>query len=99
MSKKLSSWGLRAVAALGLFTCAASSTNAQVLYGSIVGTVEDPTGSVVPGAGITITNAATGASREVKADESGRYTASNLLPGDYTMVVTATGFRTLTRTG
>ncbi len=71
----------------------------QVLYGSIVGTVEDPSGSVVPGAKVTLTNTATGSIREVQADEQGRYNALSLPAGAYNMVVTSSGFRTLTRTG
>jgi outer membrane receptor protein involved in Fe transport len=71
----------------------------QVLYGSIVGTVEDPSGAVVPNAALTLTNTATGATREIKGDEQGRYSAVSLLPGTYNLVVTAAGFRTLNRTG
>lgn len=37
---------------------------AQVLYGSIAGTVEDPIGAVVPKAKIVLTNKATGAGRD-----------------------------------
>ncbi|MBL0155593.1 MAG: carboxypeptidase regulatory-like domain-containing protein [Bryobacterales bacterium] len=73
--------------------------SAQVLYGSIVGTVEDPTGAIVPGASITLTNPATGASRESKADDQGRYTVPNVQAGSYSVKVTKPGFRTLTRTG
>ncbi|MBE0656352.1 MAG: carboxypeptidase regulatory-like domain-containing protein, partial [Bryobacteraceae bacterium] len=73
--------------------------SAQVLYGSIVGTVEDPTGAVVPGATITISNPATGLTRETKADEQGRYTVPNILPGSYELKVASQGFRTSTRTG
>ena len=71
----------------------------QVLYGSIVGTVEDPSGAVVPNAALSLTNAGTGATREIKADEQGRYTAASLSPGTYSLKITAPGFRTLTRTG
>ncbi len=38
----------------------ALSVSAQVLYGALVGRVEDPSGAIVPGAKITITNKATG---------------------------------------
>ncbi len=69
----------------------------QVLYGSIVGTVEDQTGAVVPRATITITNKATGVTRETTADEAGRYSLVNVLPGGYDLKVTASGFRPLTR--
>ena len=71
----------------------------QVLYGSIVGTVEDPSGAVVPGAKITLTQTGTGSVREIQADEQGRYNALSLPAGSYDMVVTSSGFRTLTRTG
>ncbi len=70
----------------------------QVLYGSIVGTVEDPTGSVVPKAKVTLTSKATGTSREVAADDAGRYSLLNVLPGAYDLKVTSAGFRTLTQT-
>ncbi len=78
---------------------AALPAHAQVLYGSIVGTIEDPSGAIVPGASITATNTQTGAAREAKADEQGRYTLVNVLPGTYSLLVTAPGFRSLTRTG
>ena len=86
-----------AVLLLALLTSAPA--NAQVLYGSIVGTVEDPTGAVVPGATVTLTNPATGAVREIKADDQGRYTVPNLQAGTYDLKVSSQGFRTLTRTG
>jgi len=78
---------------------ASAPANAQVLYGSIVGTVEDPTGAVVPGATITLTNPSTGATREIKADDQGRYSVPNLQAGTYDLKVASQGFRTLTRTG
>ncbi len=73
--------------------------SAQVLYGSIVGTVEDPTGAVIPGATLSLTHVATGNVREITTDNQGRYTAVNMPAGSYTVVATAPGFRTLTRTG
>ncbi|MBI4908541.1 MAG: TonB-dependent receptor [Acidobacteria bacterium] len=84
---------------LCLLACAALSAHAQVLYGSIVGTVEDPTGAVVPGASVSATNIETAAVRETKSDAQGRYSLVSVLPGAYKIVITATGFRSLTRTG
>lgn len=78
---------------------AAAPIQAQVLYGSIVGAVEDPSGASVPGATVTITNTQTAATRESKADDQGRYTLISLLPGTYSLAVSAPGFRTITRTG
>lgn len=70
----------------------------QVLYGSVVGTVSDPTGAVVPNATVTLTSKDTGVAREAKSDEGGRYSFVNVLPGKYDVKVTAPGFRTLSQT-
>ena len=87
------------IATLFVSIFAAMPASAQVLYGSIVGTVEDPTGAVVPGATVTLSNPATGLTREAKADDQGRYTIPNILPGSYEVKVASQGFRTSTRTG
>ncbi len=70
----------------------------QVLYGSVVGTVTDPTGAVIPNATITLTSNETGLSKEAKSDEGGRYSIVNVLPGKYSARVVATGFRTFAQT-
>ena len=71
---------------------------AQILYGSVVGTVTDQSDAVVPNATVTITSKETGQSRTGPTDESGRYSFGNVLPGQYDLKVTANGFRTLTQT-
>jgi hypothetical protein len=83
---------------LSLLTCFSSEAAAQVLYGSVVGTVTDQSNGVVEGATVTITNTATGATREATSDEAGRYTILNLLPGDYRLEVSMVGFTPFTRT-
>ncbi|MCL6507399.1 MAG: carboxypeptidase-like regulatory domain-containing protein, partial [Bryobacteraceae bacterium] len=70
---------------------------AQVLYGSIVGTVTDQSDAVVPQATVTITSRETGMSRETKTDPAGRYALVNVLPGTYQLRISAPGFRTVTR--
>jgi len=67
--------------------------NAQVLYGSLVGTVTDQTGAVVPNATITITNVNTGQTREITTDNAGHYSMPNVLEGTYDLGVKMTGFR------
>jgi hypothetical protein len=77
----------------------APALRAQVLYGSIVGTVTDQSGAVIPNAQIKATNPATGETREVTADAEGRYTIGNVLAGTYEIQISATGFRQVTTTG
>jgi Carboxypeptidase regulatory-like domain/TonB dependent receptor len=74
-----------------------SGAQAQVLYGSIVGTVRDPSAAVLPGATVVVTNLETKATRETVTDATGAYQFRNLQPGTYTVVVQVTGFRTFTR--
>lgn len=69
----------------------------QVLYGSMVGQVEDPSGASIPSATITITNNATGQKREVTSDSAGRFSVTNVLGGTYNVSVKADGFRSLER--
>ena len=91
-------WALLLVA-LVVFSLVCVPASAQVLYGSIVGSVGDQTGAVVPGATVKVTNNATGLSRETTSDASGRFSMLSLLPGTYDVAVTSTGFSTLTREG
>lgn len=86
------------VLALVCLLSATQVANAQVLYGSVIGTVEDASGGLVPGATVTLTNRGTGATRETTTDDAGRYSLLNVLPGIYELRVTAQGFRTLTKT-
>ena len=83
------------VASLGVFV---HQAQAQVLYGSLVGTVTDQTEAVVPGAQVTITSTGTGLTRETTTDEGGRYSFVNVLAGTYEAKITASGFRPVTRT-
>ena len=73
--------------------------SAQVLYGSVVGTVSDPSGAVIPGATVTLTSKQIGVSRTDKTDDGGRYSFVNVLPGNYDVAVSATGFRTFLAQG
>ena len=70
----------------------------QVLYGSLVGAIEDQSNAVVPKASVTITNKATGVTRETTSDDQGRFSLLNVLPGAYDLKIVASGFRTVTRT-
>jgi Carboxypeptidase regulatory-like domain/TonB dependent receptor len=65
---------------------------AQVVGATLTGTVSDPTGAVIPNASISITNIATSVTREATTDAAGLYSAPNLLPGTYSVTISAAGF-------
>ena len=70
---------------------ASGTASAQVLYGSITGTVTDKTGAVVPNASISITNQATGEVRSAKGNGVGEYSVLDVLPGTYTLSIAKVG--------
>ncbi|MBV9500567.1 MAG: TonB-dependent receptor [Acidobacteriaceae bacterium] len=70
----------------------------QTLDGSLVGTVTDPSGAVVPNATVVATDVGTAQTRQDTTDPSGRYNIVNLQPGTYTVTVSAAGFRKLEQT-
>src|SRR5207247_3764499 len=70
----------------------------QSLDTGILGTVTDPNGAVVPGASVTISDAATGLVRTVTTGQEGGYEVRYLRPGNYAVEVRATGFRSERRT-
>jgi len=72
-----------------------SPAHAQVLYGSLVGTVTDESGATVPRASVQATNVSTNQNYKDITDDQGRFTLTDVLPGTYTLNVTAPGFRTL----
>ena len=84
---------------LGIIGYGARPASAQVLYGSIVGTLTDQTGAVIPKATVTVTNTSTGLSRQATTDTAGYYSIPNLLEGTYDVAITATGFKTYTQRG
>ncbi|RZU35423.1 carboxypeptidase-like regulatory domain-containing protein [Edaphobacter modestus] len=67
--------------------------------GTISGIVTDPSGAVVPGAKLTITNMATGVSRESATNGTGYYEVNALTPGKYKILVAQPGFQDLLREG
>src|SRR3989442_965163 len=70
---------------------------AQVVGGSIGGTVTDDTGGTLPGVTITVTNRANGATQVLTTGERGNYRAVALQPAPYSIVAELAGFATLTR--
>jgi outer membrane receptor protein involved in Fe transport len=65
---------------------------AQLTRGTILGTVQDPTGAVVANASVRITNSETGLERSTTTSSDGIYRFPGVEPGVYTVKFTATGF-------
>src|SRR5258708_2773877 len=72
---------------------------AQVLYGSIVGNVKDPSGAAVAGALVTLTSVETRQSRQVTTTEDGGYDFPTIPAGIYELKFAKTGFNTASETG
>lgn len=72
---------------------------AQSFRGTIVGSVKDSTGAVLPGVEITVTNTGTGAQRTAVSGESGDYSVPLLPPGSYSVSAALSGFKTDVRSG
>lgn len=66
---------------------------AQGATGRIIGRVSDPTGAVLSGVKVTLTNQATGVSREAQTSDSGDYSFVNVVPGTYQASFELTGFK------
>jgi hypothetical protein len=67
---------------------------AQRVYGSITGTVTDPTGAVIPGASVVVVEQQTGTQYKAKTDSKGQYRVLQLPVGTYNITVQAPGFET-----
>ncbi|HVJ08327.1 MAG TPA: TonB-dependent receptor [Acidisarcina sp.] len=65
---------------------------AQVAGGTIQGQITDPTGAVLPGAEVTVTQTSTGVSRSALANSAGFYSLPNLQPSIYSVSAGAAGF-------
>jgi len=62
--------------------------------GEIAGEVKDQAGAMVPNAPVTVTNTATNVTRSTLTNDAGLYTFPGLIPGTYSVKVTAPGFET-----
>src|SRR5438094_7568925 len=70
-----------------------ATLSAQFVRGTILGTVSDESGAVIPGAEIVLKNAGTNETKTATTDEAGSYTFPALLPAAYSIQVTRTGFK------
>jgi hypothetical protein len=87
----------RVIVAFALLFCA-SSALAQSATGEIQGTIVDQSGAVLPGVTVTITNTATGATREAITDAGGLFGVPGLPVGPYEVQASLQGFATQRQT-
>src|SRR5213080_3955339 len=69
----------------------------QSTYGSIAGSVTDPSGAAIPDAQVTLTNLGTAEKRTQPTGVDGLYSFVNLLPGNYRIEIEKQGFKRITR--
>ncbi len=74
-----------------LLACASAS--AQIFTAGVSGLVTDPGGAAIPSASVTARNTGNSESRQTNTSDDGRYTFSQLTPGNYELTVESTGFR------
>ncbi len=82
---------VRVFAGIALLT--APAVVAQETTAGLQGTVKDPSGAVVSNATVEVSSPALIGVRKVQTDAAGTYRFAALPPGDYTLTVTAPGFR------
>lgn len=84
---------------LTVLLIAVPSVYAQIVGGSIGGTVRDSSGAAVSGAVVTVKNLETGAARTLTTANDGRFSAPSVPVGEYSVSVARDGFQTQERTG
>ena len=67
--------------------------HAQTSFGTILGTVTDPSQAAIPAVAITVTNNQTGIVRHAETDAVGSYRVESILPGTYTVRAEHAGFQ------
>ncbi|MGB6975727.1 MAG: carboxypeptidase regulatory-like domain-containing protein [Terracidiphilus sp.] len=77
----------------------AGLVSAQTLTATLSGIATDPSNARVPGAEVKVVNQASNDVRVTKADGSGFFSVTALIPGTYTLTVSAKGFATFKETG
>lgn len=88
-NKPMWCWILLVGAALLMLS---SVAKAQSTFGSIVGTIQDSTGGVIPAAHVTLTNLGTSESQGIDTDSTGSYHFVNLAPGRYRIAIEKSGY-------
>ena len=76
-----------------LFVLAAGFGYSQAVNATLLGTVTDSSGAIVPNAKVVVTEVNTAVSRTGQTNESGNYTFPDMVPGQYSVSVESSGFK------
>jgi hypothetical protein len=95
---RLSSIAILATILLALLIAFPANSTAQVVGGTISGTISDSTGAAIPNAAVLVHNDETGNERHLQTGPDGRYAAPSIPVGSYTVTANATGFNQQRRT-
>lgn len=91
---------IRALSLVALIlVCSCGLVFGQGTNGSLTGQVTDPTGAVIVGANVTLTNVDTNYAQAAKSDSTGVFLFSLVPPGNYSLAVAAPGFAAYTQKG
>jgi hypothetical protein len=82
--------GIAALACLAMLS--ARTGHAQAVFGSIVGTVTDTTGAIIPNARVTVTDTSKGTSQVVMSNGTGEFRVDHLIPDTYSVRASYQGF-------
>src|SRR5687768_4049051 len=82
-----------------LFGLLATAVSAQDTTATLLGTLSDSSGAVLPGVTISVKNVDTTQTRTVTSDDAGRYRVPLLPPGRYEVTAQLSGFQTVVRSG
>ncbi len=103
MPAAMAAAALRLAAAAGavmlVIVPTAPAADAQVLYGTITGTVTDSTGGALRGATVLAINVETGVTKETVTDARGAFLFSDLTPGVYDVSIELSGFKGVMQRG
>ncbi len=93
---------MRLIAAFAVFlgfSCGPERVAAQVVGGTIQGTITDSSGASLPGAYVSVRNIETDVRRTATSNEDGRYRVPNLIPGNYEVTASGSGFAKVVQSG
>ncbi|MGH9572995.1 MAG: carboxypeptidase regulatory-like domain-containing protein [Candidatus Acidiferrales bacterium] len=91
---KLGAWACVLAALLLYMGSLQGALDAQTVTGQITGTVTDPSGAIIAGAKVTLTNTLTQQVRSLTSNASGDFQFTDVVPGTYELQITQSGFST-----